>query len=266
MANDQHNNTPNIKEICNARYQNPKFIYDGKRMRVFTTRKMMDYSSSYIYEKYFSNNLIKPFIESASDILYFKQPKNCSLNYASNTKFAHISINKIKCPINVVKWTPDGRRLMTGTSTGEFTLWNGFSFNFETILQAHESSVGSMCWSPSGKFLVSGDNLGILKYWHPSMLNLQQINAHSEQIRDISFAASDSKFCTGSDDGKIKIWDSKDCREECELKGHGWDVRVAQWHPNKSLIASGGKDNLIKFWDPRCKKNSSQPTTTGILF
>ena len=32
-------------------------------------------------------------------------------------------------------WTPEGRRLITGASSGEFTLWNGLTFNFETILQ-----------------------------------------------------------------------------------------------------------------------------------
>lgn len=32
-------------------------------------------------------------------------------------------------------WTPEGRRLVTGASSGEFTLWNGLTFNFETILQ-----------------------------------------------------------------------------------------------------------------------------------
>ena len=37
--------------------------------------------------------------------------------------------------MNVVKWTPEGRRLLTGSSSGEFTLWNGTGFNFETIMQ-----------------------------------------------------------------------------------------------------------------------------------
>lgn len=32
---------------------------------------------------------------------------------------------------------------LAGASTGEFTLWNGFTFNFETILQAHDSAVCS---------------------------------------------------------------------------------------------------------------------------
>lgn len=245
---------PNIKDIYNARYQNPRFVYDGKRMRVLTVRRMLDYSSSYIYEKHFCPQYIDSSLETASHLLYLRQPKDCMLSQALTTKFAHISINKNKCPINTVRWTPDGRRMMTGTSTGEFTLWNGFSFNFETILQAHESPIGSMCWTPSSKFLVSGDNLGIIKYWHPSMLNLQKFDAHNEAIRDISFAHTDSKFCTGSDDGKIKIWDFKECKEESVLEGHGWDVRVAQWHPTKSVIATGGKDNLVKLWDPRAKR------------
>lgn len=34
-----------------------------------------------------------------------------------------------------MQWTPEGRRLVTGASSGEFTLWNGLTFNFETILQ-----------------------------------------------------------------------------------------------------------------------------------
>lgn len=51
------------------------------------------------------------------------------------TRHLHSSLNKIKLPINTVLWTPEGRRLLTGSSSGEFTLWNGMAFNFETIMQ-----------------------------------------------------------------------------------------------------------------------------------
>lgn len=51
------------------------------------------------------------------------------------TRHLHSSLNKVKHPINVIQWTPDGRRLLTGNSAGEFTLWNGMGFNFETIMQ-----------------------------------------------------------------------------------------------------------------------------------
>ena len=37
--------------------------------------------------------------------------------------------------VDNVQWTPEGRRLVTGASSGEFTLWHGLTFAFETILQ-----------------------------------------------------------------------------------------------------------------------------------
>lgn len=59
-------------------------------------------------------------------------------------KLLHSSLNKVKHPINVVKWTPEGRRLLTGSSIGEFTLWNGMGFNFETISQVHDDPHGDL--------------------------------------------------------------------------------------------------------------------------
>lgn len=35
--------------------------------------------------------------------------------------------------------------MVTGASSGEFTLWNGLTFNFETILQVCDSQVEEKC-------------------------------------------------------------------------------------------------------------------------
>lgn len=61
-----------------------------------------------------------------------------TLGDAIPSRHLHSSLNKIKHPINVVRWTPEGRRLLTGSSSGEFTLWNGMAFNFETLMQVCE--------------------------------------------------------------------------------------------------------------------------------
>ena len=53
----------------------------------------------------------------------------------------HQSIGKSKKPIVVVRWTPEGRRLLTGGHTGEFMLWNGTAFNFETVMDVRTSIV-----------------------------------------------------------------------------------------------------------------------------
>lgn len=79
----------------------------------------------------------------------------------------------MRCPVFTLAWTPEGRRLITGASSGEFTLWNGLTFNFETILQAHDSPVRAMVWSHNDQWMVTGDHGGYVKYWQSNMNNVK---------------------------------------------------------------------------------------------
>jgi len=167
-------------------------------------------------------------------------------------KHLHSSLNKIRHPVNVVAWTPEGRRLLTGSTSGEFTLWNGTGFNFETIMQAHDTAVRSLTYSHNDEWLISADQEGIVKYWQTNFNNVKEIEAHERQpIRDMAFAPTDSKFVTASDDQTLKIFDFAGGVEQSTLTGHQWEVRTCDWHPSKGLIVSGSKDHNVKLWDPR---------------
>ena len=163
----------------------------------------------------------------------------------------HSSLNKIKHPVNVVRWTPEGRRLLTGSSSGEFTLWNGTGFNFETIMQAHDVAIRAMSYSHNDDWLVSADHDGLIKYWQPNFNNVKVIQGHDDPIRDLAFSPNDGKFVTASDDSTLKIFDFAAGVEESTLTGHGWDAKSVDWHPTKGLLVSGSKDHLVKLWDPR---------------
>ncbi|KAH6627793.1 WD40-repeat-containing domain protein [Chaetomium tenue] len=167
------------------------------------------------------------------------------------TRHLHSSLNKIKHPINVVRWTPEGRRLLTASSSGEFTLWNGTGFNFETIMQAHDSAIRALAYSHSDDWLVSADHDGIIKYWQPNFNNVESIRGHTDPVRDLAFSPTDVKFVTASDDSTLKIFDFAAGAAESTLTGHGWDAKSCDWHPTKGLIVSGSKDHLVKLWDPR---------------
>lgn len=173
------------------------------------------------------------------------------------SKFAHMSVNKTKQPVLCCTWTPEGRRILTGAMSGEFTLWHGMTFNFEMLMQAHENAVRCMTYSKSGDWLISGDQDGALKVWQPNFNNVHIVNAHRESVRDVSWSPSDAKFATCSDDGLVKVWSFATMQEEATFKGHGWDVKCCDWHPSLGLIASGSKDNLVKLWDPRMQKSLS---------
>lgn len=245
-----------------------RLIYDGKKSRKAIQRTTVDYNTSVL--QFLRRKAWRPhgfrsleerhrmFPEPDFNFVVNMEPSFSTTGNPTvsvTARYVHTSINKLKCPVNSVRWTRDGRRLITGSTSGEFTLWNGFMFNFETIMQAHDSAVRSMIWSHNGSHLISADHGGVVKYWQTSLNNVKAFQAHKESVRDLTFAPSDNKFASCSDDGAIKVWNFSEAREESSLTGHGWDVKCIDWHPQRALIASGSKDNLVKLWDPKSGKS-----------
>ncbi|CDO71888.1 hypothetical protein BN946_scf184940.g35 [Trametes cinnabarina] len=237
-------------------------LADGKPVKKVRPRRTVDYGGGLgrwnLLRKLRPNPTYVPYLRPAPpyiiDVGWIfgnvqTYPENPSTSLC--TKFVHTSTNKIRCPVNCVVWTPEARRILTGSTSGEFTLWNGLTFNFETILQAHDSAVRTMKFTHSGAFLASADQSGIIKYFQPNMNNLTAWTGHREAIRGLSFSPDDNRFATASDDSTIRIWSFEEQRAERTLSGHGWDVKCVEWHPTKGLLVSGSKDNMIKFWDPR---------------
>ncbi|TBU26067.1 WD40 repeat-like protein [Dichomitus squalens] len=231
---------------------------DGKPVKKVRPRRTVDYGGSMgrwaLLRKMRMNSTYVPHLRPAPPyIIDLLPPKAYPDNPSTSlcTKFVHTSTNKIRCPVNCVVWTPEARRILTGSTSGEFTLWNGLTFNFETILQAHDSAVRAMQFTHSGAFLASADQNGVIKYFQPNMNNLTQWTGHREAIRGLSFSPDDNRFATASDDSTIRLWSFEEQRAERTLTGHGWDVKCVEWHPTKGLLVSGSKDNMIKFWDPR---------------
>jgi polyadenylation factor subunit 2 len=116
------------------------------------------------------------------------------------------------------------------------------SFNFETILQAHNCAIRCATFSHSENWLLSGDDTGCVKYWQLNLNNLKSINdAHTEPVRGLSFSPSDLKFVSCSDDTTVKVFDFARAKCVSVLSGHGGDVKCVDWHPRSALLASGGK-------------------------
>ncbi|KAG6813418.1 hypothetical protein H0H92_011397 [Tricholoma furcatifolium] len=242
-------------ELANARQ-----MLDGKLIKKTRPRRTVDYNGGMgrwaLLRKLRPNPTYVPSLRpSPPYIIDLLPPKAYPDNSSTSlcTKFVHTSTNKIRCPVNVVTWTPEGRRVLTGSTSGEFTLWNGLTFNFETILQAHDTAICTMTFTHSGAYLASADKSGVIKYFEPNMNNLTawQGSNSREAIRGLSFSPDDQRFATASDDSSVRIWNFQEQRVESTLTGHGWDVKCVEWHPTKGLLVSGSKDNQIKFWDPR---------------
>ena len=164
---------------------------DARRYRKNIVRKTIDYNSSLalalsdrLYDSDRDARDRRSLQSSARDAPRLSLPlRTVGQNEPAQgflTRFVSDARNKITTPICSCTWSPDGRRLITGTQTGELTLWNGLTFNFETILTAHQEAresgpaggalvtpwaIRCLKWSPDDLWLVSADDKGVVKYW-----------------------------------------------------------------------------------------------------
>ncbi|CAL5223055.1 g5512 [Coccomyxa viridis] len=230
----------------------------GKAMRQATYRRTVDHTGPYVRmllerlrnPKSLSVMPPPPTAAGALEILppagYISQPATgCA------SKFVNLSWQKVRAGINAIAWTPEGRRCLTGTNAGEFTLWQGQHFGFETILQAHTAPIRSITYTHNDRWILSTDDSGLVRLWTPRLELAQDIRFHNDSVRKVALSPNDMKFVTASDDSTLKVWDFKSMKPERTLTGHGGDVKACDWHPTKSAIASGSKDATVKLWDAR---------------
>ncbi len=65
----------------------------------------------------------------------------------------------------VVAFTPDGKRLATGSGTGIITLWDAESGQEVLTLRGHSGAIVRLTFSADGRFLASSSKDGTVKLW-----------------------------------------------------------------------------------------------------
>ena len=152
----------------------------GRRSRKPVVRKTVDCHSSIIRHlqgRFYSPPILPtPFLPPSVDAVPFLTTPTPSYTpvhplpspaHSFTTKYITQSINKQRTSILACAFTPDNKRVITGAASGELTLWNALTFNFETILQGHDDAVRCLAWGGEGAsgVLATGDDSGVIKFW-----------------------------------------------------------------------------------------------------
>ena len=245
MANRYDNREDDVP----FRLRRPRAVTDyGSSLVQYMSNRRPRYKGSHQYEQE------RPSDSYAVDMLP-PAAKHDSPAESIPVRHLHTSLGKSKKPVTVVRWMPEGRRLLAGVHNGEFMLWNGMAFNFETVTAMGSSSLRAAEWSNRRDWLLAANDEGTVYYLQPTLNNPHKFDAHEAPVRDLAFAPSDAKFVTASDDQSLRIWDFTTSKCDSTLTGHNWEAKCCDWHPSKGLIVSGSKDHSVKLWDPRSSRN-----------
>ena len=80
----------------------------------------------------------------------------------------HITLKGHTGTVSSVSFSPDGKRLASGSSDQTVKVWDAATGQETLTLKGHTSVVASVAFSPDGKRIVSGSGDQTLKVWDAS--------------------------------------------------------------------------------------------------
>ncbi len=170
---------------------------------------------------------------------------------------------------NSVAFSPDGKRIVTGSLDATAKVWDAQSGKELLTLKGHSSSVMSVAFSPDGTRIVTGSTDGTAKVWDAQsgkeLLTLSMgssVNSvafspdgRRSNVDSVAFSPDGRRIATGSYFyATAKVWDAQSGKELLRLEGHSHGVDSVAFSPDSRRIATGSADATVKVWDAETGK------------
>ena len=151
-----------------------------------------------------------------------------------------------------VAFTPDGRRLVTGSFDGSVRIWD---LSTQTLLETigvggGDAGVDSVAVSPDGALIAAGMTDGSAGVWDIASQRKTTLSGHTGRVWTVAFSPDSERLATGSADTTIRVWDLDTGTTEYTLRGHTFEVRNLAFHPDGSRLASISAEpgSTIRVW------------------
>jgi len=152
--------------------------------------------------------------------------------------------------IRALRFDPTGPRLVTGSATGDVSIWDLPSGSRTRHLRELGEPVNAVAFSPDGQLLACGDGGGAEQIWQMSSGALQsQLNAVRSKISMIEFDPTSKLVVAAGASGMVVVADVAVGMPVTTLEGPGGVVRAAHFDPTSRRVIGASWDGAALVWD-----------------
>jgi WD40 repeat protein len=157
--------------------------------------------------------------------------------------------------ISVVKISPDGEMLASGSEDGCIRFWNMKTGEFINRLDEHtdhDCTIEDLAFSPDGRILASTCHDHAVSLWDiATREGISRLRGHEDIVNSVAFLPDGKAVVTASDDATVRLWDISANIELHKTEAHSEAVSAVAFSRNGRLLASAANmDEFgVRLWD-----------------
>jgi WD40 repeat protein len=171
------------------------------------------------------------------------------------------SVNPIMAGITSVAYSPDGKRIVSGSYDKTVRIWDASTG--EAIgkpFTGHGDIVKSVAFSPDGKYIVSGSHDKTVRIWDASTGEAigKPFTGHGKEVISVAFSPDGKHVVSSSFDGTVRVWDATSKETIGKLLSLSNSVDSVAFSPDgKSIVSVDG--SIVRVWNVRTGQPISKP-------
>ena len=116
--------------------------------------------------------------------------------------------------VYALAFSPDGTRLVSGSSDGTLRLWDVGQQELIATLDSHSAAVYAAIFSPDGTRLFSAGRDRVIRVWDAQRLEeIMQLHGHTSLIYCLAFSPDGQTLASGGGDDTVRLWGIRPWRD-----------------------------------------------------